>query len=129
MVKYRIGFKSKPILKYALGFENAYPKLDSTAMELALYKEQAAKYGNLAETFDFPDAMNETNHMLNDLSNDLIVIKDVWDLSSLCELQFAKWRETLWNDIKTDLMEDGAKVFVKDVKVKFPYLNYSQWLL
>ena len=34
----------------------------------------------------------------------------------LCERQFAAWRETLWSEIKTDEMEDGAKNFVKEVK-------------
>ena len=34
----------------------------------------------------------------------------------LCELQFAAWRNTLWADIKTDEMEEGAKGFVKEVK-------------
>ena len=60
--------------------------------------------------------MKESNTMLADLSVNIVVVKDVWDFSTLCETQFAKWRETLWNDIKTDLMEDGAKVFVKEVK-------------
>jgi dynein heavy chain len=26
------------------------------------------------------------------------------------------WKQTLWNDIKTDQMEEGAKNFVKEVK-------------
>jgi hypothetical protein len=43
------------------------------------------------------------------------MVKDVWDTAQLCELQFAAWRETLWNDIRTDLMEEGAKSFVKEV--------------
>lgn len=44
------------------------------------------------------------------------MVKDVWDTAVLCEEQFRDWRETLWNDIRTDLMEDGAKGFVKEVK-------------
>ena len=26
------------------------------------------------------------------------------------------WRQTLWTDIKTDVMEEGTKAFVKEVK-------------
>lgn len=47
---------------------------------------------------------------------DLVMVKEVWDTAMLCELQFADWRDTLWNDIRTDIMEDGAKAFVKEVK-------------
>lgn len=46
----------------------------------------------------------------------MTMVKDVWDTAMLCELQFADWRETLWNDIRTDVMEDGAKAFIKEVK-------------
>lgn len=44
------------------------------------------------------------------------MVKDVWDTAVLCELQFQDWRQTLWSDIRTDIMEEGAKQFVKEVK-------------
>ncbi len=47
---------------------------------------------------------------------DLTMVKDVWDTSMLCECQFSDWKDTLWSDIRTDVMEDGAKTFVKEVK-------------
>lgn len=47
---------------------------------------------------------------------ELVMIKDVWDTSVLCELQFAAWKQTLWSNIDTTVMEDGAKNFVKEVK-------------
>jgi hypothetical protein len=47
---------------------------------------------------------------------DLTMAKDVWDTAVLCELQFGAWRDTLWADIRTDLMEEGAKAFIKEVK-------------
>ena len=55
-------------------------------------------------------------NMIKESIDDMIMVKDVWDTSMLCELQFVEWRQTLWNDIRTEVMEDGAKGFVKDVK-------------
>ena len=53
---------------------------------------------------------------IKDALADLTMVKDVWDTSMLCELQFADWKDTLWSDIRTEVMEDGAKTFVKEVK-------------
>ena len=50
---------------------------------------------------------------IKDSIDDIVMVKDVWDTSMLCELQFVEWRNTLWNDIRTEVMEDGAKGFVK----------------
>ena len=47
---------------------------------------------------------------------EVVMVKDVWDTSVLCEQQFVDWKSTLWNDIRTDVMEDGAKGFVKEVR-------------
>lgn len=37
------------------------------------------------------------------------------NLHLLCH-DLQDWKQTLWNDIKTDQMEEGAKNFVKEVK-------------
>ena len=52
---------------------------------------------------------------LKEALDEVVMVKDVWDTSVLVEQQFADWRATLWNDIRTDVMEDGAKGFVKEV--------------
>ena len=46
----------------------------------------------------------------------IAAIKDVWDTAQLCERQFDAWRATLWSEIRTEEMEEGAKGFVKEVK-------------
>ena len=60
--------------------------------------------------------MDQIAASVKDSLDDIVIVKDVWDTSLLCELQFVEWRQTLWNDIRTEVMEDGAKGFVKDVK-------------
>jgi len=47
---------------------------------------------------------------------DLRLIKDVWDMSALVEQQFVSWRQTLWADIRTEIMEDGTKAFQKEAR-------------
>lgn len=37
-------------------------------------------------------------------------------MSSLVEQQFVSWRQTLWADIRTDMMDEASKAFQKEVK-------------
>lgn len=62
------------------------------------------------------DAVEPIARELAEARDDLVAVKDVWDCAQLCELQFTAWRETLWKNIRTDKMEEGAKGFVKEVK-------------
>ena len=41
--------------------------------------------------------------MISECLDDMVLVKDVWDTSMLCELQFEDWRSTLWNDIRTEV--------------------------
>ena len=57
--------------------------------------------------------MDPISASIKESFDEIVMVKDVWDTSMLCELQFTEWRNTLWNDIRTEVMEDGAKGFVK----------------
>ena len=40
----------------------------------------------------------------------------MWDMVCLVKAQVNDWKETLWKDINTDLMEEAAKNFSKDLR-------------
>jgi hypothetical protein len=49
-------------------------------------------------------------------NHELVLAKDA-DTVLLCDLQFAEWKKTLWNDINTDEMEGVIQgSFVKEVR-------------
>jgi dynein heavy chain, axonemal len=114
--QYKIQFKHRSFFKYATGYAAAYPELDRVAAELEGLKTELLHFRELANVFEFPQLIETINGHIRELLEDLVMAKDVWDTVMLCELQFKDWRSTLWADIKTDIMEEGAKAFVKDVK-------------
>jgi dynein heavy chain, axonemal len=86
------------------------------AKALAEYVFELENHKRLASTFDICDIVSEARNRLKDIQDELIMAKDVWDTSLLCEQQFGEWKKTLWNDINTETMEDASKVFVKEVR-------------
>ena len=113
---YHKGFLQKDFFKYACGYDAAYPMFNDIAKDIAVMDAECKKHQALANMFDFPEVMNELNAKVAEIKGEMIMVKDVWDTSSLCEVQFQDWKTTLWADIRTDLMEEGAKAFVKEVK-------------
>lgn len=99
-------------------FSNASVTLVSTqvATELIGLRKECDRFKELSSIFEFPQLVEPIVTSINEAYEDLVMVKDVWDTAQLCELQFADWRQTLWEEIRTDLMEDGAKNFVKEVK-------------
>ena len=114
--EYRIQFYKRPFFKYTTGSEVAYVDMDIVSDEISDLKKRLAEFRKLADMFEFPEATGQAENEVQRLHSELVMVKDVWDTSSLCELQFQSWRQTLWADIHTEIMEDGAKGFVKEVK-------------
>lgn len=113
---FRSAFRKREFYQYATGPEAAYPQMDGAAKEIAEVAKECKHFEGLAAVFEFSQLMEPILADLKQTQADLVMVKDVWDTSVLCEVQFADWKKTLWNDIRTDLMEDGAKNFVKEVK-------------
>jgi dynein heavy chain len=114
--EYRSEFLAKTFFKYATGFTDAYPVLDTTALEVASIETELKELTNLANMFEFSAMVAAAAACIAECREDLGMIKDIWDYSSLVEKQFIKWRETLWSAIDTSTMEDATKSFQKDIK-------------
>lgn len=52
------------------------------------------------------------------LGNDMCryAISSILQQLTRCADMTQVWRQTLWTDIRTDVMEEGTKAFVKEVK-------------
>lgn len=116
VVEYHKEFVKKSFFSYSCGYDAAYPMLNDVARDIAKMEVELKKHNDMANMFEFPEHMDALKDKVTELKSELIMVKDVWDTSSLCEVQFQDWRTTLWADIRTDLMEEGAKAFVKEVK-------------
>ena len=116
MDEYREGFLKKNFYKYETGAAISYQTMDATVTEMAGMDKEMAELAKLADMFEFPELMENIVATVSECREDLVMVKDVWDMNNLCASQFAFWQTTLWKDVRTDIMEDGTKAFQKDVK-------------
>ncbi len=94
----------------------AYPQLDQAAASLSKLQRECDHFDSLAAVFELAGLITPIKSAISETWDDLTCIKDVWDTNVLCKVQFDAWKSTLWSDIRTDVMEEGAKNFVKEIK-------------
>ena len=74
-------------------------------------EDEAKELQMLESLFD----LQRTNYKeLKDCKQELTHLKNLWDLISLIDLQFANWKKTLWDEIDTDELE----VLIKEMLTK-----------
>ena len=85
---YQKGFRTRSFYKYSTGAEKAYPEIDQAAKD---YEDMAAelhKHTQLSNMFDCPETVATASEGVAAIKADLVMVKDVWDASSLVEQQF-----------------------------------------
>ena len=85
---YQKGFRTRSFYKYSTGAEKAYPEIDQAAKD---YEDMAAelhKHTQLSNMFDCPETVVTAAEGVAAIKADLVMVKDVWDASSLVEQQF-----------------------------------------
>lgn len=79
--------------------ENAYFSISEYYFKVQDIENEAKELNNLETLFDM---QKSTYKQLKDCSNELVWLKQMWDLIALIDYQFDTWKETLWAKIKTD---------------------------
>jgi dynein heavy chain len=81
-------------------------------------EDEARELNNLETLFDM---QKSTYKQLKDCSNELVSLKQMWDLIALIDYQFDTWKETLWAKIKTDdLLQQVEKMKTGQCNVQAP---------
>ena len=91
----------------------AYAVMDTHAKELVSRERDAKKYNVLEELFELQ--VSKYQETL-DTRTELKLLKYVWDLKALVLGTFESWNPLLWNDIKTDDLEDISKNLLKNLR-------------
>ena len=79
--------------------EKAYSSIGDYYFKVQEIEDEAKELNNLETLFDM---QKSTYKQLKDCRNELVLLKQMWDLISLIDYQFDEWKETLWAKIKTD---------------------------
>lgn len=77
----------------------AYDSISEYYIKTGELKKEASDLNNLETLFDI---QKSTYKQLNDCSQELCLLKQMWDLISLIDYQFEAWKTTLWDKIDTE---------------------------
>ena len=77
----------------------SYESISNYYFKVQEIEDEAKELNNLETLFDM---QKSTYKQLKDCKNELISLKQMWDLIALIDYQFDQWKETLWAKIKTD---------------------------
>jgi len=112
----RRKFEQKAFYKFSTGSDAAYGQVLETLEELNVLEHQGASLKEYSVIFEFPELMKAPFDVLSRCKEDLIAIKGMWDNLAMIEYQFASWKETPWEGIETETIEDGTKAFFKQLR-------------
>lgn len=91
----------------------AYRELERHAQELGSKQAEAKRYNDSEELFELQ--VSKYNE-IGDTKSELRLLKQVWDVKAQLAYVFNSWNEQLWNDIKTDDLEDVNKILLKNLR-------------
>ena len=85
-------------------------------VDLKGVEEETGTKRELAELFEFPEAVAAIDELVSKCRLDLRLGKALWDLANVVMDSLGEWERTLWKNIDTGLMEDESKVLNKSLK-------------
>jgi len=91
----------------------AYADLDTHAEVLTGKEAEAKRYNELEELFELQVSKYAE---MNDTRLELKLLKTVWDMKAQVAYVYTSWNSQLWNDIKTDDLEDVNKILLKNLR-------------
>lgn len=102
---------------YVKAFEirEAYTCLNNLQAELCKMEDKSRNIAELEELFE----LAQSQFMgLKEMRQELVLLKNTWDMVDLVENLFSLWKTTLWADINTDaLMEETKSLQVGGRKI------------
>jgi dynein heavy chain len=108
--EFRTNFKSNAPFTFTGSPIEAYKMMDYHATELVTKEKEARRFNELEELFELQvSRYPETG----DTRTELKLLKYVWDMKALVLGTYESWNPQLWNDIKTDDLEDVNKGLLK----------------
>lgn len=81
-------FFKRAFFRYETGFDAAWTEVDEVSREILDLEAKCKEFTGLANMFDFPEQVENVAKDISVTKQELVMVKDVWDTSSLCELQF-----------------------------------------
>lgn len=106
-------FHTNPLFSYTLDRNAVYPTVDSTFNHLMKLKAEAVELQNLQDLFDLnPSQFRE----IKDCRQELMLLKQVWDVSFHVMSQFSDWMRSTFKTADVTHFEDECKKLSKQMQ-------------
>lgn len=102
--------------KFETGYEAAITSLAEHDTRYGTQMKRVERMQHLANTFEFPAAMAETNRIMKGIADDAEQMRVMWGIAREARDYFSTSREALWSAVKPDELEDVAKGLQKKFK-------------
>ena len=123
--EFRGNFRANAPFSFTGSPSDAYKMMDSHASELSVKEKEARRFNELEELFELVVSKYQET---GDTHTELKLLKYVWDMKALILGTYQSWNSQLWNDIKTDDLEDINKVLLKNLrKMATDFSVIKQW--
>ena len=109
-------FLAKEFFSFEAGHARAFASIDAVKQEVDALESEMGEQKALADMFEFPELLERALGLMAECHTDLRAAKDLWDVAQLTEIQINAWQGTLWSQVDTSEIEDGAKARDKDVR-------------
>lgn len=111
--EFRNNFRANAPFAFTGSPSEAYKLMDAHAKELVVKEQEAKKFNEMEELFELQISKYQET---GDTRVELKLLKTVWDMKALILGTFESWNSQLWNDIKTDDLEDVNKMLLKNLR-------------
>jgi dynein heavy chain len=108
--EFRNNFRAKAPFTFTGTPSEAYVQMDKHAVDLIQKEAEAKRFNELEELFELQ--VSRYNEM-SDTRSELRLLKQVWDVKDMVLNTYTSWNGQLWNEIKTDDLEDINKTLLK----------------
>jgi dynein heavy chain len=102
--------------KFETGYEAAMASLQHHDERYSSHTKRVERMQHLANTFEYPQTMSETNRMMKSVADDAEQMRIMWGIAKESREYFAASREKLWAQVNPDELEDYAKGLQKKLK-------------
>jgi len=110
---FRVEFRKADMFMYATPAAQAYEQMDATYQAILALEDEAAKIQACEEMLEITKHEYE---LIPACKSDLLMLKQVWDVSDMISAQLNEWKKTKWEQIDTNFIEEQNKAFGRETR-------------
>ncbi|KAH7825191.1 dynein haevy chain 4, outer dynein arm beta [Monocercomonoides exilis] len=110
---FRVEFRKADMFQFKTPPEKAYEQMDATYQAILQLEADAAQIQSCEEMLEITKHEYE---LVPACKTDLLMLKQVWDVSDMIVAQLTEWKKTPWEQVDTNMIDEQYKAFGKETR-------------